>query len=136
MSQFVVDASVAIKWFVPEVGSDAAAALLQPGNQLIAPDLLFPEVGNVVWKKTRARDITLEQGIEIARALYAMPIEIHATKSLLEAAIRLASASGCSVYDATYVALAISQHSKLKTADQRLLGKFASTAIEQHIELI
>lgn len=136
MSRFVVDANVAVKWFVPEVQSAAAAALLQPGNQMIAPDLLFPEFGNVLWKKARTRDITIEQGIEIARALSAMPIALYSTKSLLESAVRLAFMTGCSVYDATYVALAVSQNCKLKTADQRLLDKFASTAISQHLELI
>lgn len=136
MSRFVVDANVAIKWFVPEAHSGAASALLQPGNQMIAPDLLFPECGNVLWKKARTRDITIEQGIEIARALSVMPIELYSTKSLLESAVQLAFMTGCSVYDATYVALAVSQNCKLKTADQRLLDKFASTAINHHIDLI
>jgi predicted nucleic acid-binding protein len=136
LSRFVVDANVAIKWFVPEVRSAAASALLQPGNQMIAPDLLFPECGNVLWKKARTRDITIEQGIEIAQALSVMPIDLYSTKPLLESAVQLAFMTGCSVYDAMYVALAISQNCKLKTADQRLLDKFASTPIDHHIELI
>lgn len=136
MSRFVVDANVAIKWFVPEVDTEAATALLQPGNEMLAPDLLFPEFGNVLWKKTRTGDITVEQGLEIVRALSVMPIELCTSKPLLESAVQLAVAAGCSVYDATYVALALSQNCTLKTADRRLLDKFASTAISPHLELI
>ncbi len=42
MIPLVVDASVAIKWVVPEPGSDAALALLR-GRQIFAPDLLIAE---------------------------------------------------------------------------------------------
>jgi predicted nucleic acid-binding protein len=43
MSVFVVDASVVVKWFVPEVYSEAAKRLLSEANDYFAPDLLFAE---------------------------------------------------------------------------------------------
>jgi len=49
VSVFVVDASVVIKWFVPEIHSEAARRLLAKAHQYLSPDLLFPEVGNVIW---------------------------------------------------------------------------------------
>lgn len=48
MKKFVVDASVAIKWFVPEIHSDAAARLLDPEIYISAPDLIAPEFGNTI----------------------------------------------------------------------------------------
>src|SRR5688572_19818269 len=42
----VIDSSVAVKWFVPEVLSEQAAHLLDGSWELVAPDLLFPECGN------------------------------------------------------------------------------------------
>ena len=42
----VVDANVAIKWFVEESRSDAARAVLASGEPLVAPDLVVPEVCN------------------------------------------------------------------------------------------
>ena len=48
-----MDASVAIKWYVPEVHSEIAACLLDGTHELIAPDLLLPEFGNIVWKKVQ-----------------------------------------------------------------------------------
>jgi predicted nucleic acid-binding protein len=46
----VVDASVTIKWFVPEPLSDEADRLLGGGDALFAPDLLLLEFGNTLWK--------------------------------------------------------------------------------------
>lgn len=37
MKKVVVDASVAAKWFIPEVHSDAALCLLDPEIVLLAP---------------------------------------------------------------------------------------------------
>jgi predicted nucleic acid-binding protein len=48
LTGFVVDASVALKWFLPEVHSDAAARLLREGYRLHAPDLIRAEFGNVL----------------------------------------------------------------------------------------
>ena len=53
MSVFVVDASVVVKWFVPEIHSDAARRLLVLPHEYVAPDLLFAETANTIWKKIR-----------------------------------------------------------------------------------
>ncbi|OFW37311.1 MAG: hypothetical protein A3F70_06700 [Acidobacteria bacterium RIFCSPLOWO2_12_FULL_67_14] len=53
MSLFVVDASVVVKWCVPEVHSDAARRLLAKPHEYVAPDLLFAETANTIWKKMR-----------------------------------------------------------------------------------
>lgn len=66
----VVDASVVLKWFVPEAGSDAASRLLASEDRLEAPDLLFAEIANAIWKKvlrgqlTRAESQLLVSDIE------------------------------------------------------------------------
>jgi hypothetical protein len=65
----VVDASVAIKWFVEENRSDAARAVLTSGELLVAPDLVVPEACNVAWKKVKRREISEEQGAAVARVL-------------------------------------------------------------------
>jgi predicted nucleic acid-binding protein len=55
VSDFVVDASVAVKWFVPEIYDAQALRLLSGSHQLVAPDLLYVEAGNILWKKGAAR---------------------------------------------------------------------------------
>jgi len=41
-TKFVVDASVAMKWFIPEVHSAAAERLLHSRFDVSAPDLIRP----------------------------------------------------------------------------------------------
>ena len=51
MSVLVVDASVVLKWFLPEIHSDAARRLLAATHHYLSPDLLFPEVGNAYGRR-------------------------------------------------------------------------------------
>ena len=55
---WVVDASVAVKWFVEEVRSTAARTVLSSGAPIIAPDLIIPETCNTAWKKVRRAEIS------------------------------------------------------------------------------
>ncbi|MFL6248079.1 MAG: type II toxin-antitoxin system VapC family toxin, partial [Thermoanaerobaculia bacterium] len=69
MIKVVVDASVAIKWFVPEIHSLAAARLLDPAVYVLAPDLIGPEIGNTLWKKMRRAEITQAEASDILSAM-------------------------------------------------------------------
>jgi predicted nucleic acid-binding protein len=50
----VVDASVAVKWFIHEPDRPAARRLLVPQSRLIAPDLIVAEVASAMWKRVVA----------------------------------------------------------------------------------
>ena len=54
---YVIDASVAVKWFVPEVHSEHALRLLRKKFALLAPELIQAEFGNILWKKCRAGEL-------------------------------------------------------------------------------
>ena len=60
ISRVVVDASVAIKWFVPEVHAETARCLLREGMTLLAPDLIWAEVANALWRKWREKELSAE----------------------------------------------------------------------------
>ena len=47
----VTDASVCIKWFVPEEGSRQADSLLNRNAAPDPPDLVLAEVGNALWRQ-------------------------------------------------------------------------------------
>jgi len=124
---WVVDASVAVKWFVDEVRSAEARAVLASGQPIIAPDLIIPETCNTAWKKVRRGDIPPGQGEAMVRALPLLFDRIAPTAPLSGRAMELAQRFDHPAYDCFYLALAESESAVLVTDDDRLirLGKQA-----------
>ena len=129
----VVDASVAIKWFLPELHDDAALRLLRAEHRLVAPDLLFPEVGNVLWKRVRRREATASEAGAVLDALVAVPLEVHASQPMMPVAFEIACATGRTVYDSLYVALAVLLDCRRVTADERLYNALKDGPLGAHI---
>jgi predicted nucleic acid-binding protein len=119
----VIDASVAIKWVVPEVGSEAASDLL--GRELCAPSLWLAEAANALLKKTRRGEITQDEARLRAQDLADAPIEPIELPILLPSAMRVAGELGHSIYDCFYLAAALLRDSTLVTADRRFAAKVA-----------
>jgi len=65
MSIPVIDACVAIKWFLPERGHDIAAKILNNYNNMIAPDLFLIEMDAIISKKVRQQLIDLKDAQKI-----------------------------------------------------------------------
>ena len=61
MIPYVVDASVAIKWFVEEEHAVAARRVLADGYTLSAPDLVWLACGNILWKKIQHGELTAQE---------------------------------------------------------------------------
>lgn len=127
----VVDASVAVQWYVPEPTSEAAARILASGSQLIAPALLAAEFGNALWKKVQRGVLGPEEAVEIARAFVSTePVSLVSTADLLIGALDIALRYERAVYDALYLALAVSESATFVTADVRLVNTLRHTPLE------
>ena len=133
MSLFVVDASVVAKWFVPERLSDDAARLLDEQHELASPDLMWAEIGNVLWKKSRAGQLTGPEAVRIIRALDEFPVTVFPSRLMLEGALEIALSTGRSVYDSVYLALAVALDCPLVTADERLANALAEGPLGRHV---
>ncbi len=133
----VIDASVLIKFYVPEILSDRAERLLaKVGNKdidLLAPDLIYPEAGNILWKKQRLKELTHSEAEEITDAILSLPLMIEASKSLLPLAVDIAIACGITVYDASYLSLAKVYETTLITADRKLVDILAKTDLKDSV---
>ncbi len=126
--EYVVDASVAVKWFLPEVLSEKADNLLNRflhhGLKLCAPDLLVPEVSNVFWKRSvLMKSIGVPQALEIHRDFLSLGLNLVPSAVLVEQAFRLAEQERHPIYDMLYLALAIDRDCEFMTADQTLSNK-------------
>ena len=133
MTICVVDANVAAKWLLPAAGE----GLLDQANrlvalhvrrelQLLAPDLIEAEIGNVLWKAVRRNRISQPEAENSLRRFTALAIQIVPTSNLLGQALQIALACNRSVYDSLYVALALATKTELITADERLVNALGS----------
>ena len=121
MTDLVIDASVAIKWYVNEEDSGVAHRVLISPSRLHAPALLKLELGNGLWKNWRKKVITIEQANEAIASIGRTIAEWRETETLLEAALKLSFDLDHTVYDCIYLALARQLNAVCVTADKRLL---------------
>jgi predicted nucleic acid-binding protein len=125
MNDFVVvDASVAMKWFVDEDDNDRAEALLA-ADIAIAPAIILAEVGNGIWSKRRSANIDPASASRFICNLTQLLREVVPVDSLMPEAMQLAFEFEHPVYDCVYLALARSRGSVLVTADKRFIAKLS-----------
>jgi len=132
----VIDASVAVGWFVDLPYSRQARAIIESGQALLAPDLLIAEVGNTLWRYVKAGDYELE---DAAAAVAKLPIffnEIVSTASLAEAALRMSQSLDHSVYDSLYAVLAVERRAAFVTADRRFAEKLRVSRVLPNVKLL
>lgn len=125
---YVVDASVALKWFLRESDSAAADSLLEKflndEIDLLAPDLILVEAANAIWKRALVRkELSAEEASLIYRDFLTLPLSLVPTGKLTDDALQIALTQKHSVHDAVYCALAIGRRCDFVTADRTLANK-------------
>ncbi len=132
MSGYVLDASVAAKWFLPpdsEPLADESLRILERyarGEvQFLVPDLFWPEIGNILWKAVRLGRLTKESAEEALDSLTRLNIPTSPSGALLRDAFSIAVGFQRTVYDSIYVALAVMSDRQFLTADERLANAVA-----------
>jgi predicted nucleic acid-binding protein len=116
----VIDASVAVLWYLPQDRTAAAAAVLSLGNELIGPLLLQLEVAAVLLRAVRQGDIDVEIARRGVFDVLPATVRMADEPGLAEAAYTLAFQHGGSFYDAVYIALARRLGADLVTDDVRM----------------
>jgi predicted nucleic acid-binding protein len=125
---FVLDASVAIKWYVGEELRDKALRLrddfLSDVIDLEAPSLILYEVGNAIRHHPGATESECASAVEQLRNLGIAIRELD--DHTIRTAAKVAFEEKLTFYDAAYLALARNLDARLITADRSLynqLGK-------------
>lgn len=120
MTNLIVDASVAARWFVPALAWPSAAELLKDSHTLLAPELILAETANAFWKSVRAGYMTPSEMQSAVVQLPACFEELATLRDLVDEAANMAIALNHPVYDCFYLALARRERAALVTADKRL----------------
>lgn len=125
--EYVVDTSVALKWYVQRDESDVAKAfsLLDAHGRghclLRAPDLILWEVANALTLGRRLKPTDVSAALTHFRGL---ELDLKGVQwPTLQSAVEIATAADATVYDAYYLALALESGAVLITADEKFLRK-------------
>jgi len=127
MTILAVDASVAIKWFIPEVHSEAALRLRNPDYTLHVPEFMRLEIGNILCKKQRQTELTRQESLLILKLLQKLPLHWHEDEILFNQAMLLASETQRSLYDCMYLSLAVLLDGLVVTADRKFYDALLNT---------
>jgi predicted nucleic acid-binding protein len=125
----VVDASVAVKWLLPEKDSSAALRLIQSGLDLYAPELIRTEVAAALSRKVRNGEALPAEG-ELAVSLWLRSLEkgvlaLVPEDQYLDAAWRMSVELNHPLQDCLYLALAGRLDLPLATADRKFAARAA-----------
>lgn len=104
---------------------------------VVAPDLLFAEVGNTLWKKTLRGELTAAESRQLMQNVEHIAVETVPCRDLATDAHALALVTSRSVYDAMYLALAARLETRVVTADERLVNALAAfPRLASYVELL
>jgi predicted nucleic acid-binding protein len=118
----VVDASVAVKWVLPETGSDRAAAIRTADDDLLAPSLVHAEIGSAIWRAVLRGDVPAAEARRDLKVAVGHYRRIISLAELVDRALELATRLRHPIYDCFYLALAERERCALITADRRLIA--------------
>lgn len=126
----VVDASVAVKWFIEEQGTEAAEAMLSGSEKLIAPALIRVEVAAAITRKVRLGEIESREAEEACRlwiaALASGVPMLSPDEENIGSAIELAIQIRHPLQHCLYLALARRVDGTLLTADPKFTKRARS----------
>lgn len=103
---------------------EQAIAAIETAEQIIVPDSLFAELGNVVWQWIQFRQLPIRTGLEVLEDAEALVDKIIPTTHIREVALELAVQASHPFYDTLFIAAAIREQVQVITFDRKLAIKF------------
>ena len=134
----VVDASVAAKWLLPEVGTPTALELQEGPDQLFAPDLIRLEVAGSITRRVWAEKEKERLSPAEAQArcdkwfqlLERATISLIPESELLPEAVKLSIGTRHTLHDCLYLAAARQLGAALITADRPFWKKVSPSYMQ------
>jgi len=122
---FIVDASIAVKWFAAEADTPQARlvykAIVEQTSRAFAPYLIVYEVANALWKSKKLQE---EKVSEAAIELLNFDIQlIELDSGVIQSAAKFMVKYDLTFYDAVYAALAGIKKMPVLTANSKDFNK-------------
>ena len=99
-------------------------------KRVVVPDLLYVQCANVLWKYVRLRNLERKSAELYVREIVELGLDTVPSDETATPALKLALATGISVYDASYAVVARQFDGTLVTADTRLFRKLSATNVK------
>jgi predicted nucleic acid-binding protein len=134
--KYTVDANVLVKTVVEEDYSKNALEVISDQKAILyAPNILFNEIGSVLYKMTRKGIMQKIYAIESYNSLLKLPIEIQEEKeSGLSCALKMSLKHTLHFYDCLYIHTAKNTDSVLLSSDQKLLDVASNECLVKHLQ--
>jgi predicted nucleic acid-binding protein len=130
----VVDASVAVCWYLPQPLSGAATEILETSSEpLVAPGLLQLELASVLLRAVRRGELTAREAMLVTEELLPRAIGLVPAWPPVETVLELATLHGGSVYDAVYVITARGLQAGLVTAHPQQAAIARAAGVEARL---
>lgn len=144
MSEFVLDASVAAKWFLNDErhvkeATVYLALMLADDIGIHAPELLKYEFGSILTRAQRddGRPIGHDASLRAHDTFSEFPIMYHnLTTEGLRQALELANRFGCSFQDSCYLWLAQDLRCRLLTDDLKFVEALPPETVRDFVQLL
>ncbi len=108
---------------------EQAIAALETVDQIVVPDSLFAELGNVIWQWIQFRQLPLQIGLDALQDAEALVDVIISSSQIRDVALKLAVEVSHSFYDTLFVAAAIQFDTQVLTYDRKLAAKFGDRVL-------
>jgi predicted nucleic acid-binding protein len=108
---------------------EQALAALESVDEIVVPDSLFAELGNVIWQWIQFRELPLQMGLDAMQDAEALVDVMISSSQIRDVALKLAVEASHSFYDTLFVAAAIQCDTQVLTYDRKLATKFGDRVI-------
>lgn len=123
MGKLVVDSGVAVKWFVIEPDSLTAREILLAYKggllEFHAPDLIYAEYGNIIWKKQAFQNFDAFDAATALNEFRQIRFTLTPVATIFDEAYKIAVKHKRTFYDSLYLALSVKENCEFVTADEK-----------------
>ncbi|MDE1862680.1 MAG: type II toxin-antitoxin system VapC family toxin [Thaumarchaeota archaeon] len=133
--RYTVDASVLVKLLVDEQYSQEAVKIVSdPKTVLYAPDIVYHEIGSVLYKMARRGIIGKNYAVQAYERIIRLPIDVSTDLKALPEILGMSLRLGLHFYDCLYIHTARKTDSTLISSDRRLLTAAGKECNSRHLE--
>ena len=134
MKRFVLDASVVVKWFLPEIHQIESFDLLKSNPVLIAPEFLKVEFDSILSKWCRSGRLNYERAEEVRTVFNKIKIYFVGLDDIADISFEVSAKLPVTYYDALYLCTAKLYECKMVTFDRKLYKSVKDSEFEIYVK--